>query len=323
MNRPIDPPPLPVFPPPLPSSLVANRPLALAEPSRVPLGESVSLPPPLPSQYDWDRTPPPLPRHRSRNEFQLLFAGIEWIFGLFCLIGALAILAALPVLQFLSLGYLLEAGGRVAKSGRFRDGFIGIRAIARVGGIVLASWLFLWPIRFLADFVQSATIIDPGGKAATGWQLGLYAAMALVFAHITLACARGGKLRYFLWPFNFIWLVRRLFRGGYYAEARDSVWDFTMSLRLPHYFWLGLRGFAAGFAWLAIPVSLLALGHSKLPAAPLIGFVGGVLLAMVLLYLPFLQLRLAATGRFLEGFNVLAVRRQFRCAPGPLPRHSW
>ena len=152
---------------------------------------------------------------------------------------------------------------------------------------------------------------------------GLYVAMALVFTHIALACARGGKLRYFLWPFNVIWFIRRLFRGGYYAEARDAVWDFTMALRLPHYFWLGLRGFVVGFAWLAIPVSLLALGHSKLPAAPLIGVGGGVLLAVVLLYLPFLQLRLAATGRFLQGFNFLAVRRQFRWRRGPLRHRSW
>ena len=189
MNRSIDPPPLPVFPPPLPNSLVVDRELSLAAPVRGSLGDSFSLPPPLPTPYDVESTPPPLPRRRSRNEFQMLVAGIEWIFGLFCLIVALAILAALPILQFLSLGYLLEAGGRVAKSGRFRDGFIGIRAIARVGGIVLTSWLLLWPIRFLADFVQSATIIDPDGKAAKGWQFGLYVAMTLVFAHIALACA--------------------------------------------------------------------------------------------------------------------------------------
>jgi hypothetical protein len=245
----------------------------------------------------------------------VLFAGIEWVFGFACLVGGLAFLASLPLVQFLSLGYLLEAGGRVARSGRLWDGFIGVRVAARLGGIVLASWLFLLPIRLLADMTHAATIIDPDGRTAAGWRLGLYVAMAAVFLHITLACARGGKLRYFLWPFNFVWLIGRLVPGGYYAHARDAVWDFTLSLRLPHYMWLGLRGFAVAFAWLAIPVSLLALGHSRLPGAPLLGFFGAFLLTLVLLYLPFLQLRMAACDRFAEGFNVLAVRRDFRCAP--------
>jgi hypothetical protein len=232
-----------------------------------------------------------------------------------CVIGGLAFLAAVPVVQFLSLGYLLEAGGRVARSGRIRDGFIGVRIAARLGGIVLASWLFLIPVRLLADLTHSAQVIEPGGKWQAGLRFALFAAMGLVFVHIALACARGGKLRYFVWPFNFIWFIGRLFRGGYYAKARDSVWDFTVALRLPNYFWLGLRGFMVAFAWLAIPISFLALGHSRLPGAPLLGFFGGLLLAIVLLYLPFLQLRMAAMNRIGQGFNLFAVRRAFRRAP--------
>jgi hypothetical protein len=179
----------------------------------------------------------------------------------------------------------------------------------------MASWLFLLPVRFLADVAHSAEIIDPGGPAASRWWLGLYVAMSLIFVHIALACARGGRLRYFVWPFNFVWLIRRLVRGGYYTQARDAVWDFTVSLRLPHYFLLGVKGFAVALAWLVIPVSLLAMGHSRLPGAPLLGFFGAVLLGLVLLYLPFLQLRVASMGRIAAGFNVFAVRDGFRRAP--------
>jgi hypothetical protein len=311
MTRPIEPPPLPPLPPPLPSSRQGQF------DSHV-VADDLAYPPPLPDRRDSDAEliPPPLPRRRrSPNEIQLFFAGIEWIFGFFCVIGGLAVLAALPVLQFLSLGYLLEAGGRVARTGRFRDGFIGVRVAARLGGIVVASWLFLLPVRLLADMTHSAQVIDPGGAWDNGLRLALYVVMALVFVHIALACARGGRLRYFLWPFNFVWFLVQVFRGGYYTRARDAVWDFTMSLRLPHYFWLGLRGFGAAFAWLVLPVSLLALGHSRAPGAPLVGFMGAVLLGMVLLYLPFLQLRMAATNRFSQAFNVLAVRRNFARAP--------
>jgi hypothetical protein len=309
MSRPIEPPPLPPMPPPLPArhELIDDHAAVF-----------VGFPPPLPDQREEQPhvTPPPLPqRRRSRSEIELLFAGIEWLFGLACLLGGLAVLAALPVLQFLSLGYLLEAGGRVARSGRLRDGFIGVRIAARLGGIVMATWLFLLPVRILSDMAHSAQIIDPGGKWDNGLRIGLYIAMVLVFVHIALACARGGKLRYFLWPFNFVWFIGRLFRGGYYASARDAVWNFTVSLRLPHYFWLGFRGFAAAFIWLVIPVSLLALGHSKLAGAGLAGLLGAFLLAIVLLYLPFLQLRLAATNRFAQAFNVFAVRADFKRAP--------
>lgn len=315
MSRSIVPPPLPPYPPPLPAAFDRPPPLPVRE-EAIALPDVTLLPPPLPHRIeDREPVPPPLPRRRSRGEVELLFAGIEWIFGFFCLIGGLAALAALPIFQFLSLGYLLEASGRVARSGRLRDGFIGVRTVARLGGIVMASWLFLLPVRLVADLSYSAQIIDPGSKTAAAWQIGLYVLMALTLLHIVFACARGGKLRHFVWPFNFVWVLIDVLRGRYYTRTRDAVWDFTVSLRLPYYFWLGLRGFFAAFAWLALPVTFLVIGHSKLPAAPLFGFVGALALGVVLIYLPFLQLRMAATNSFVQAFNVLAVRRDFRKAP--------
>src|SRR5581483_2992782 len=186
---------------------------------------------------------------------------LEWLFGFAALLVGLAVLAALPVFQFLSLGYLLEAGGRVARTNRLRDGFIGIRLAARLGSIVLGSWVLLLPVRFVADLAYSAAILDPGGPVEKGWRFALLVLICLTFLHIVAACARGGKLRYFAWPFNFIWLLRRLRRGGYYTEARDAVWDTVQVLRLPYYFWLGLRGFIGAFAWLVMPITLLAMSR--------------------------------------------------------------
>src|SRR5438045_7866522 len=54
----------------------------------------------------------------------------EWLFGAATLVVGLAVLAAVPILQFLTLGYLLEAGGRVARTGKLRNGFIGVRIAA-------------------------------------------------------------------------------------------------------------------------------------------------------------------------------------------------
>src|SRR5439155_12024985 len=165
MTRPIEPPPLPPFPPPLPSPRPASEGHAAV---------FTGFPPPLPDRRDSDIElgPPPLPRRRrSRSEIELVFAGVEWLFGLACVIGGLAVLAALPVLQFLSLGYLLEAGGRVARSGRFRDGFIGIYRAALLGAIVLGCWLLLLPARLLSGFAHAAHVIDPGGRIDSGWRI--------------------------------------------------------------------------------------------------------------------------------------------------------
>jgi hypothetical protein len=239
----------------------------------------------------------------------------EWLFGAASLIVGLAVLAAIPVVQLLSLGYLLEAGGRIARTGRLRDGFIGVRQAARVGSIVAGISLVLLPLQLVSSMAADAQLIDPNGPIARGWQFWLMVLSVLAAGHILAACSRGGRLRYFLWPFNPFWLLGRLRRGGYYAEARDAVWDFVMSLRLPYYFWLGARGFAGALLWLVLPVSLLALG-SRIPNVGfLIGFPAAVLLMIVLLHLPFLQMRFAAENRFAAMFEVRAVRACFRRAP--------
>ncbi|WP_020472547.1 hypothetical protein [Zavarzinella formosa] len=305
-----EPPPLPRrFPDNLPPLPEANFP----EPPPLPvfvLAPPVE-PPPLPV---WETSEPKKP-FGFFDLIRVCFSAVNWLFGLASLMVFLAVLAAIPVFQFLSLGYMLEAAARVAKSGRLRDGFIGIRLVGRLGGIVAASWLLVLPIRLTADFARTAEIINPDGQNAATWRFGVYLLAAVTAFHISMAVARGGKLRYFLWPFNFVNVLLRVIRGGAYAEARDATWDLVMSLRLPYYFWIGFRGFIGALMWLAIPVSLLALGHAKFGAAPLVGFLGGMMLALVLIYLPLLQLRIATEKRFSAVFEWCAVRRTFARAP--------
>jgi hypothetical protein len=248
--------------------------------------------------------------------WRLLCSTAEWLFGAVALIGGLAVLASIPVVQLLSFGYLLEVCGRVARTGRLRDGFIGIRPAARIGSIVTGIWLTLLPLKLVSSLALDAQLIDPNGPVARNWRAGLGVLTVLLVLHITAACSRGGKLRYFFWPFgNPFWLIRRLRRGGYYVEARDAVWRFISALRLPYYFWLGLRGFFGTMIWLVIPVSLLAAGTTIPRVGFLLGFPGAFLLMVVLLYLPFLQARFAAENRFAALFEVRAVRQAFRRAP--------
>jgi hypothetical protein len=240
----------------------------------------------------------------------------EWCFGLVSMLAILAVLATVPILQFLSLGYLLECSGRIAKSGRIRDGFVGLRKAARVGSIVLGTWLCLWPARILASLAYDAHLAAPDSPAAIAWHVFMVIFTALTVAHIVWAWMRGGKLRHFIWPAP-IKLIKRLFRGGIYAESRDATWDFLVSLRLPYYFWLGARGFAGGVAWLFIPLLLYAAA-TLLPEGPgpvLLSLLGATLLAWVILYVPFLQAHFAAEGRFVALFDIASVRAQFKRAP--------
>ena len=258
---------------------------------------------------------PVRPAGLVRRSIRFIASTFEWCFGLVSLCVGLAVLAAVPILQFLSLGYLLESGARVARTGRIRNGFMGVRTAARIGALCLGTWALLLPVRFIADMALSAEIIEPGGIVAGKWRRGLFVLIVLTFIHIASAWSRGGRLRDFAWPFSAFWLVRRVWRGGFYREARDTVWYCAVSLRLPYYFWLGLRGFLGAFVWLVLPITLLACSRGHRPVATLAGFVGGFLLAIVLLYLPFLQMRLATSNRFRAVFELQAVRMDFRRAP--------
>ena len=106
-------------------------------------------------------------------------------------------------------------------------------------------------------------------------------------------------------------MLRRIWRGGYYSEARDAVWDFVASLRLPYYFSLGFRGLVGTLAWIVLPIALMGLG-GKIPP---VGFLGTFLFMFVLLYVPFLQIRFARDNRLRAHFEFFAVRRDFRRAP--------
>lgn len=122
-------------------------------------------------------------------------------------------------------------------------------------------------------------------------------------------------------PPAIIWTAIR--RGRVYAQARDAVWEFVAGLRLPYYFWLGLRGFVGAVIWLFAPI-LMIICTTKLSLAnpqaaqglgAILGLVGSFLLAAVILYLPFVQAHFAAERRFGAMFEVKAVRQLFRQAP--------
>lgn len=245
------------------------------------------------------------------NPFGLVGRVAEWVFGAATLTLGLALLTGVPLGQVLVLGYLLEVTGRVARTRRVRDGFIGVREAARLGGVALGAGVLWVPLYLVSAVAESARVIDPGGTAVTLWERTLWVLMAAYALHVAGALVRGGRLRHFLHPLNIPWLGLRLLRGGLYADCRDRLWAVTVRLRLPHYFGLGVRGYLGAFMWLVLPLALLGSGHR----VPALGFVGAVLLGVVVLYLPLLQARFARDNRLRAYRAWSSVRGDFGRAP--------
>src|SRR5437016_3386675 len=105
-----------------------------------------------------------------RRGWNRVASGFEWMFGLWSMFLWLAVLDTSLIVSFLVLCYLLEVSGRISRSGRLRDGFIGIRTMARLGGIALGGFLLWLPLYGMSIFAENAAIIDPGGTAAKKWR---------------------------------------------------------------------------------------------------------------------------------------------------------
>lgn len=316
-------------------------------------------------------TPPELPVIETVDERTFPFrflAGLSstlhWLFGLLSLLVGLAALATVPIMNLLTLGYLLEVSGRIAREKRFSAGFVGIRKAAHLGGLVMGTWIFFWPPRILSDFWHSSQLIDPGSFATGLLRVALWAVTIISVIHLMMAWYCGGKLRHFFWPllaapFLAVWVAKTtmravyrpantpgrrpfldrlwlditasqplvnwfppaiilhsLLQGNIYTKSRDAVWDFLIGLRIPYFFWLGLRGFLGTLAWLAIPVALLAAA-TLLPAkfAPLLSLIGALLMATVMFFLPYLQTNFGADNSLWSMFAIGKVWKQFIRAP--------
>lgn len=278
-------------------------------------------PPPLPSAQVPGRRVASRSWARSlgvglSNQGRSIAAGLDWLFGLAALLLGLAILSVIPVLNLLSLGYLLQASGRVASSGRLRDGLIGIHKAAALGRRVVGAWLVLLPLRFVAGVWRDADIVAPGNTASQLWRIAFCLLAAGATLQIAWACLRGGRLRHFLWPAP-LRAFRRLSAPGTLGTIGNAVAGYLRSLRLPHYFWLGARGLLGAALWLGVPVGLLVLAAQFPPGkgGALLSLLGGLLLSLVVVHLPFLQTRFAMENRFAALFELKEIRHLFRRAP--------
>ncbi len=243
-------------------------------------------------------------------------SAFDWVFGLVSIVAGLSLLSVIPVLNLLSLGYLLAASGRVAASGRLRDGFVGIRKASLAGSVLAGTWLASLPLRWIAGMAGDADLVAPGGRTARGWHTAVLVMGVLTVLHVAWAALRGGRLRHFAWPAP-VRFLRWIRTPGKFPRARDAVSDYALSLHLPRYFWLGLRGFVGTLLWLLPPAALWIAAGRIAPnhGGGWLTLLGGLVLLFVAMHLPFLQSHFAVEDRFGALFEVRAVRRMFARAP--------
>jgi hypothetical protein len=300
----------------------------------------------------------PPPRSRRRNFFSLASSWTAALFGLTSLICLLAFLVNVPILQIAVLGYLLDSSARIARGGRLSKGFIGLKTAAKIGRLVLCTWLVLIPLRVVGGRWTDAQIIDAASQQTTVLN-GLYYVLTIATTlHVLSALCCGGHIRHFFWPLvvpfsiltrmckrfigickSFIgkpksasrsanalsppkdWFVpgiiwRKLRQGTLYTQSRDDTLDFLRRLQLPHFAWLGLKGFAGSALWLLLPTVLLAnANHPRTGFAGLSIFLGVLIAVPVFMILPMLQIQFAVDGRLASLWDVRSAWTRMRRAP--------
>ena len=242
--------------------------------------------------------------------------GLTAAVGTLSLAVFMAVLAAIPLLNFYVLGALLDVEGRVARSGRVRNSFRLWGVAPRVGGCALGVWLFLLPIRLLASFASDARLIDPAGGPAKALTTATTVVAVAVAAHLLLAISRGGRFSTFFRPVkNLRDFAGRLRRGRLLRDWDEAAAGFLSWFEFRRLWWLGVRGFAAGLLWLAVPTALYVSAENPEGGEMLLVVIGFLLLTAVNCWLPVLQANLAAEERFRAGFALRTARRQFNAAP--------
>lgn len=233
------------------------------------------------------------------------------LIGGFGLLSALSLVASIPILQFATLGWLLEAEGRLAR-GEGPTGLLpGLRKAVPWGAGLLGCGLLAIPFLVLRSYALDAQILDPGSSTATTLSrvtLG-YGVLAGLYAALALAAGRG-KLWSFVRPFNNLAVLIRASANPEVSLWRDLK-DYVGSLRPAHYLKLGLSGFLAAAAWLGPPTLLLA-ANKRYPGLGLLGALGLVLVLRPALVA---QARVAQEGRLGAAFELGAIRANIRRAP--------
>lgn len=231
-----------------------------------------------------------------------------FVYGSLGLLAGLSLLAAIPILQFMTLGWLLEVEGRLARGERWRSALPGLERAVPVGSGLFGCGVLLIPFLLLWHYHLDARLLAPASPlASTLWRVSVgYGLAAGLYAALALAAGRGSLLA-FATPFR---NLQVLYERGERPSPLAAL-DWLRALRLGHYLSQGVKGFLVAAAWLSPPTLLLAAGK----AAPGLGLLGALLLVLCLRLALVAQARVAATGELRAGFAWGEIREDVRRAP--------
>ena len=252
--------------------------------------------------------------------FQWIRSSIGGFFRVVSLVTLLAVLTAIPVLQLIAFGYLLNVAGRLAGGGTFRDSLPGLPQAGQIGLAALGLGLASLPTQLLAHWESVAVLIQPDSDSAVVLRLVAIAASAAALVYLMGAWALGGRFADYGWPISFCWRpkqgLQRLANRSAWLTLPDRLWDFTVSLESPKYFWLGLRGVVGTLIWM-IPafVIIASFREGESILAGLAGTLALAALGISMLYLPMLQAHFANENRMSALFDVRVIRDDFSAAP--------
>ncbi len=241
----------------------------------------------------------------------------RWLLQLTSLTILLAVASTIPMLQFASLGYMLEVGKRIALGRTPRDWIPGLPKAGRLGVMAAGAYLTWLPVGLVIDYANSASIIVPGSPSARNWHIAAWLSFFLWMVHVCWAGLRGGQWHHFLWPAP-IRFLKNFWRTQTWRQAEDAVWNYSVGLRIPSLMWLGFRASVGAILWLLVPSIFIIVGMqaNEQPGLAGLGLVGGgMMMAVVLFYLPFLQLQMAREDRFRAIFDWRPLRHEFQRAP--------
>ena len=234
------------------------------------------------------------------------------VLSVIALVVLLAFFAGIPVLQVLGFGYLLAASGRVARSGRLRDGAPGLSRMPGVIAVTLALLPWLVGVWLTRRLTRESLLIDPESSSRQLTQIAGQLVALAIGMHLISGLLRMPRARSCYQPVtNFAWLLGEVRSQSLLRTVYQRLAQAGETFQLPLLFKLGVSCYVTTIMWLAVPNWLLMDG----PRHPVRAWIGGSMLTLVAMHLPVLQAQLATQPKWWIAFDLPRAWRSLACAP--------